>query len=299
MSQRRYHISKELRERMLADDPKAFDRFLPSVKHLRWITEEVIFGTDTKWGKWFDVVLLWAILLSLLAIMVESTPPYGQRFADILRVVEWIFTGFFTLEYLLRLWISEKPSKYAFSFFGIVDFLAVIPTYLSLFIVGSQYLMVIRALRLLRVFRVLKLARYLSGARILLTSLYASKEKIFVFLSAVLTLVTILGTIMYLIEGGDNGFDSIPRSIYWAIVTLTTVGYGDIAPVTTVGQFLAAFIMILGYAIIAVPTGIVGVEFSKAVKTEEQEVIICDRCGETSHLVGARYCQRCGEKLPE
>ena len=284
-----------MRQRILDDDPKAFNRTLPSIKHLRWIIEEVIFGTDTRWGKGFDVVLLWAIIISLLAIMLESVPKISQEYGTVLMIVEWVFTIFFTLEYLLRLWVAERPRDYALSFFGVVDLLAVIPTYLSLFVVGTHFLLVIRAIRLLRVFRVLKLVRYLSGAKLLVTSLNASKEKIFVFLSAVLTLVTILGTVMYMVEGGENGFDSIPRSIYWAIVTLTTVGYGDIAPGTTVGQFLAAFIMILGYAIIAVPTGIVGVELANAVKGESS--IKCPRCGEASHFEQARFCHKCGEKL--
>lgn len=283
-----------MRQRILDDDPKAFNHTLPSIKHLRWIIEEVIFGTDTRWGKGFDVVLLWAIIISLLAIMLESVPKISQEYGTVLMIVEWVFTIFFTLEYLLRLWVAERPRDYALSFFGMVDLLAVIPTYLSLFIAGSQFLLVIRAIRLLRVFRVLKLVRYLSGAKLLVTSLNASKEKIFVFLSAVLTLVTILGTVMYMVEGGENGFDSIPRSIYWAIVTLTTVGYGDIAPGTTVGQFLAAFIMILGYAIIAVPTGIVGVELSRAAK---EEGINCPRCAEPNHYESARFCHKCGEKL--
>lgn len=294
MATRRQNISSELRKRILEDDPKAFDRFLPSIKHFRWIVEEVIFGTDTRWGKGFDVVLLWAIIISLLAIMFESVPRWSEQYGDILFIIEWVFTIFFTLEYLLRLWVSEKPKDYALSFFGVVDLLAVIPTYLSLFVAGSHFLLVIRAIRLLRVFRILKLVRYLSGAKLLVTSLNASKEKIFVFLSAVLTLVTILGTIMYMIEGGDNGFDSIPRSIYWAVVTLTTVGYGDIAPGTTIGQFLAAFIMILGYAIIAVPTGIVGVELSRAAKKEGRS---CPRCGEPDHFETARFCHKCGERF--
>lgn len=296
MGTRRQNISPELRQRMLEDDPKAFDRFLPSLKHLRWIIEEVIFGTDTKWGKGFDVVLLWAIIISLVAIMLESVPEFRVEHVELLQVIEWVFTIFFTVEYLLRVWVAEKPKAYVFSFFGVVDLLAVIPTYISLFVAGTHFLLVIRAIRLLRVFRVLKLVRYLSGAKLLVTSLNASKEKIFVFLSAVLTLVTILGTVMYLIEGGENGFDSIPRSIYWAIVTLTTVGYGDIAPGTTIGQFLAAFIMILGYAIIAVPTGIVGVELSKASKKEGRN---CARCAETDHFETARFCHRCGEKLDD
>ncbi|MDP6908929.1 MAG: ion transporter, partial [Flavobacteriales bacterium] len=198
-------------------------------------------------------------------------------------------------EYGLRLWVSEKPTKYAFSFLGIVDLLAIVPTYLSLIVVGSQFLLVVRAIRLLRVFRILKLVRYLKGAQLLVSAMKASKEKIFVFISAVLTVVVILGTLMYLIEGGENGFDSIPRSIYWAIVTLTTVGYGDIAPATTIGQFLAAFIMIMGYGMIAVPTGIVGVEVAKASKDHSH--IKCKRCGESEHISESRYCHRCGEEI--
>lgn len=288
-------ISHKLRKQILTEDPNAFSKGLPSIKHMRLIVHEVIFGTETSWGKRFDVVLLWAILISLLAIMFESVPWIGQKYHDPLYIIEWFFTVLFTVEYLLRLWVSDEPRNYAFSFFGVIDLLAVVPTYLSLFVAGTQFLLVIRAIRLLRVFRVLKLVRYLSGAKLLVTSLNASKEKIFVFLSAVLTLVTILGTMMYMIEGGENGFDSIPRSIYWAIVTLTTVGYGDIAPGTTLGQFVAAFIMILGYAIIAVPTGIVGVELSRATINEDANA--CPRCGETQHLETARYCQRCGETM--
>jgi voltage-gated potassium channel len=289
------NISPELKAKILKEDSKAFSGILPRLRHIRMIIHEVIFGTDTTWGKGFDVVLLWAILLSLVAIMLESVPPFRESHGNVLQIVEWVFTLFFTAEYLLRLWVSAEPRKYALSFFGIIDFLAVIPTYLSLFVAGTHFLMVIRAIRLLRIFRILKLARYLSGARLLVTSLRASKEKIFVFLSAVLTLVTILGTMMYMIEGGENGFDSIPRSIYWAVVTLTTVGYGDIAPGTTFGQFVAAFIMILGYAIIAVPTGIVGVELSRATKSDDP--FECPRCGESQHFETARFCHKCGEKL--
>lgn len=288
------NISKQLRERILREDPLAFRKRL-TLRHAKLIVEEIIFGTETRWGKGFDIILLWAILLSLLAIMLESVPAFNNDYHDILYGIEWFFTVLFTLEYLFRIWASQSSKKYAFSFFGLVDLLAILPTYLSLIITGSQFLLVIRAIRLLRVFRVLKLVRYLSGARLLVTSLRASKEKIFVFLSAVLTLVTILGTLMYMIEGGEHGFDSIPHSIYWAIVTLTTVGYGDIAPGTTVGRFLAALIMILGYAIIAVPTGIVGVELSKASK--ENDPVTCDRCGESQHWESARFCHKCGEKL--
>lgn len=290
------NISHKLLERILREDSDAFRKRL-SLKHIKLIVEEVIFGVETRWGKGFDVVLLWAILASLVAIMLESVPAFREKHGQALYLLEWAFTIFFTLEYVLRLWVSQKPKKYAFSFLGIIDLLAIIPTYLSLVITGSQFLLVIRAIRLLRVFRILKLVRYLKGAEMLVTAIKASKEKVFVFLTSVITLAVILGTLMYMIEGGENGFDSIPRSIYWAIVTLTTVGYGDIAPATTTGQFVAAFIMILGYSIIAVPTGIVGVEVAKASKDDSP--INCTRCGETEHLAESRYCQRCGEKLTD
>lgn len=288
------NISHKLLQRILREDPQAFRNRL-SWKHLKLIVEEVIFGVETRWGKTFDVVLLWAILASLVAIMLESIPAFRAQHGTWLYIIEWVFTIFFTIEYALRLWASEKPKEYAFSFLGVIDLLAIVPTYLSLIIVGSQFLLVIRAIRLLRVFRILKLARYLKGAEMLITAIKASREKVFVFLTAVVTLAVILGTLMYMVEGGENGFDSIPRSIYWAIVTLTTVGYGDIAPGTTVGQFLAALIMILGYSIIAVPTGIVSVEVAKA--SREESKVSCSRCGETEHLPEARFCHKCGEKL--
>ncbi|MCB9190314.1 MAG: ion transporter [Flavobacteriales bacterium] len=288
------NISHKLLQRILQEDPQAFRKRL-SLKHLKLIVEEVIFGVETRWGKTFDVVLLWAILLSLVAIMFESIPAFREQHGAALYIIEWAFTIFFTIEYALRLWASEKPKEYAFSFLGVIDLLAIIPTYLSLIVVGSQFLLVIRAIRLLRVFRILKLVRYLKGAQMLVTAMNASKEKIFVFLTSVVTLAVILGTLMYMVEGGENGFDSIPRSIYWAIVTLTTVGYGDIAPGTTVGQFLAALIMILGYSIIAVPTGIVSVEIARA--SDEGTGITCPRCGETEHFENARFCHKCGEKF--
>jgi voltage-gated potassium channel len=206
-----------------------------------------------------------------------------------------VLTVVFTLEYLLRVWVSNSSRGYAFSFFGIIDFLAVIPTYISLFVAGTHFLLVIRAIRLLRVFRILKLARYIKGAQAIGAGLKASKEKIFVFLTAVITLAVIMGTLMYMIEGGEHGFDSIPRSIYWAIVTLTTVGYGDIAPETILGQFVAAFVMILGYSIIAVPTGIVSAEMNKASKDTSGRS--CQRCGETEHFENARFCHKCGERI--
>ena len=246
------NISHKLLERILREDPAAFRKRL-SLKHVKLIVEEVIFGVETRWGRGFDVLLLWTIVASLIAIMLESIPTFREQYGSALYTVEWIFTIFFTLEYVLRLWVSQKSKEYAFSFLGIIDLLAILPTYLSLIVTGSQFLLVIRAIRLLRVFRILKLVRYLKGAQMLVTAMKASKEKIFVFLTSVLTMAVILGTLMYMIEGGENGFDSIPRSIYWAIVTLTTVGYGDIAPGTVLGQFVAALIMILGYSIIACP----------------------------------------------
>ncbi len=287
-------LSRKLVSRILSDDPNAFRKRL-SLKHLRLIVEEVIFGVETKWGRMFDVVLLWTILASLVAIMLESVPTFQAQHGTLLYIIEWAFTIFFTVEYVLRLWASEHPKKYAFSFLGIIDLLAIIPTYLSLVVVGSQFLLVIRAIRLLRVFRILKLVRYLKGAEMLVTAMKASKEKIFVFLTSVVTMAVILGTLMFMIEGGENGFDSIPRSIYWSIVTLTTVGYGDIAPGTTLGQFVAAFIMILGYSIIAVPTGIVSVEVAKA--SNDNSALKCDRCGEPNHISEARFCHKCGERI--
>ena len=227
---------------------------------------EIIFEADTPAGKLFDVVLMWSIILSVVAVMLDSVTAVRVQYGWLLYAIEWFFTILFTVEYALRLISVGRPLKYATSFFGIVDLLAIIPTYLSLIIPGSQYLLVVRILRVLRVFRVLKLAHYLGEANLLMQALSASYRKISVFLFTVLTLVIIFGSLMYLIEGQENGFTSIPRGVYWAIVTLTTVGYGDISPQTALGQTLAALIMILGYGIIAVPTGIVTVEMSNISK---------------------------------
>ena len=245
-------------------------------------------------GKLFDVMLLWSILLSVIAVALESVESVRVSYGDLLRVIEWGFTIAFTLEYFLRIICVRRPWRYIFSFFGIVDFLAVIPTYLSLFFTGTHYLLVVRALRLLRVFRVLKLVRLLGEARTLLVALKASQAKISVFLGAVLTLVLIIGSVMYLVEGPENGFTNIPTSMYWAIVTLTTVGYGDITPQTPLGQVFSAMVMIMGYAIIAVPTGIVSVELSKVDKISTQA---CPDCGKGGHEFGASFCKYCGGKL--
>jgi len=294
MSDELPYLSISLRKKILKDDPEAFERNRLSLRHIRWIVHEVIFGTDTRWGKLFDIVLLWAILGSLAVVMAVSIAPVETSIGVWLIGAEWVFTFIFSLEYAARIWSSPNPRRYVLSFFGIVDLLSIIPTYLGLFIKGPQFLLVIRTIRLLRVFRVLKLARYVRGAEVLVNAITGAKEKVLVFLSAVITLVFIMGTVMYVVEGGQNGFDSIPKSVYWAVITLTTVGYGDIVPVTPLGQFIASVIMILGYGIIAIPTGLVGVEIAKAERMGRK--VICPRCGEDEHVPQPRYCHRCGER---
>ncbi len=257
---------------------------------------EIIFEADTPTGKLFDVLLIASILTSVLAVMLDSIGAIRIRFTDQLYAIEWFFTILFTIEYIFRLSCVGRPIKYATSFFGIVDLLAIIPTYLSLLVPGSQYFLVIRILRILRIFRILKLVPYVGEAQLLMQALRASSRKIAVFLYTVLTLVVIFGSLMYVIEGEVNGFTSIPRSIYWAIVTLTTVGYGQVAPQTALGQFLASGIMIMGYGIIAVPTGIVTVEmshaFQKKVSTQS-----CPECSAEGHDTDAVHCKFCGSKL--
>jgi len=257
----------------------------------------IIFEADTPAGKAFDVGLIAVILSSVVIVLLDSVGEVHDRVGGILYLFEWLFTLLFTLEYILRLACVRKTLEYATSFFGVIDLLAVLPTYLSLLLPGSQYLLVIRILRVLRVFRVLKLARYIQEARILGEALIASRRKIVVFLSTVVTLVVIFGSIVYLVEGEENGFTSIPVSIYWAIVTLTTVGYGDISPKTPFGQALASFIMILGYSIIAVPTGIVTVELANAQRGKEEQLRVCPECLTEDHDLDARFCKHCGEKF--
>lgn len=256
----------------------------------------IIFESDTPLGKLFDVALLWTILFSILLVMLESVPSIRAQHGSFLRNAEWLFTGLFTLEYLARLYAASRPLGYAKSFYGVVDLLAIVPGYLSLIFAGSQYLLVIRALRLLRVFRVLKLSRYLGEASVLTTALQASRVKITVFLFTVLTLVVIVGSIMHLVEGPENGFTSIPLSIYWAIVTLTTVGYGDISPRTPLGQIISSALMIVGYGIIAVPTGIVTAELSRAARPLSKQ---CKGCGFAVNDADAKFCKRCGTALPD
>ncbi len=260
---------------------------------------EIVFEADTPKGKAFDVLLLFAIVMSILVVMLESVPGINKEYADTLYLIEWIITGFFTIEYFLRIWIVKKPAAYIFSFYGIIDFLSVIPSYLGLVFGGMSGFIVIRALRLLRIFRILKLSRYVSASKTIITALKASRAKISVFLYSVIMLVIIIGTIMYFVEGEENGFTSIPQSIYWAIVTLTTVGYGDIAPSTPVGQFIASLVMIIGYGIIAVPTGIVTTEMALASRKERIITQVCPNCLHEDHDVQAVYCNRCGSLLNE
>ena len=267
-------------------------------KQTSWKRElhEIIYEADTPNGKLFDLILLTTILASIVLVMLESIDSINDSYGTFLNISEWIITGLFTLEYILRIIAIEKPLKYIFSFYGIIDLLSTIPKYLSLIFIGSHHFAALRALRLLRVFRILKLTRYIGASNKLLIALKASRAKIGVFLFFIIILCVILGAIMYMIEGADNGFTSIPKSIYWAVVTMTTVGYGDIAPQTPFGQFIASIIMILGYAIIAIPTGIVSSEISKtdSIDTNTQS---CPNCGIDGHKDGAEFCYSCGTKL--
>lgn len=259
---------------------------------------EIIFEADTRAGRLFDLVLIWLILLSVATVILESVRQVRDQYGQLLYALEWLFTLLFTVEYFLRLLSVRRPLRYATSFFGVVDLLAIIPTYLSIFLPGSQYLLVIRILRLLRVFRLLKLSEYVAEADTLRRALRASQRKISVFLSAVMLLVIIIGALMYVIEGEAHGFTSIPISVYWAIVTLTTVGYGDLSPRTPLGQMLASIVMIIGYGIIAVPTGIVSVELAHAVRDQQKvSVRSCPACGAEGHDPDAVCCKYCGATL--
>ena len=269
------------------------DRKSPPWRHR---LHEVIFEADTPAGKLFDVMLIVSIAISVVLVMLDSVGSINAVYGRYLYVGEWFFTLLFTAEYLLRLLSVGRPLKYAASFFGIVDLLAILPTYLSILFPGTQYLLVIRLLRVLRIFRVLKLVPYLGEARLLMQAMQASRRKITVFLFTVLILVIIFGALMYLIEDPDSGFTSIPQSIYWAIVTLTTVGYGDISPQTGLGQLLAALIMVTGYSILAVPTGIVTVEMAHSFK-RKVSTQACPECSAEGHDADARHCKYCGAKL--
>ena len=282
---------------------------------LRDRVHEIIFEADTPVGKAFDIILLVLIVLSVITVMLESSQEINEQYGHIFTVVEWVFTVVFTIEYLLRLWTTRLPWKYALSFYGIVDLVAILPSYIGLLVPGnSQYAVIIRIIRLLRVFRIFKLGNYLSEGDQLRRALIASRNKIGVFLFAVSLLVVLIGSIMFLIEGGNNeGFSSIPRAVYWAIVTLTTVGYGDITPKTDVGQFLSAIVMIVGYAIIAVPTGIVTNEMMstegdptkkdgasgrfRGRKANFTNTQVCRYCARDGHADDAVYCKYCGGRL--
>ena len=284
-----------------------------SIKHKNnWKRKlhEVIHEADTRQGKFFDVLLLILILASIALVMLESVNSIDAKYHDLLYIGEWVITIFFTLEYIARIVTVKKPSSYIFSFYGIIDFLSTIPLYLSFFIVGSNALLTVRALRLLRVFRILKIARYVGESNKLTKAIKDSRAKISIFLFAVIILCIIAGTLMYLIEGEESGFRNIPVSVYWCIVTLTTVGFGDIAPVTPLGQLIAAVIMIMGYGIIAVPTGIVSAEYAKdyksknssSIKIQGEEYVhmntqVCENCSVQKHRDDAKFCHNCGYSL--
>ncbi|WP_298498407.1 ion transporter [uncultured Algibacter sp.] len=277
-----------------------------SKKNWKTKLHDIIYEADTPGGKLFDVILLIAIIASILLVMLESVKSIDNRYHNFLNISEWVITILFSLEYIARIITVKKPSKYIFSFYGIIDLLSTIPKYISLVFGGIHALAALRALRLLRVFRILKLARYLGASNNLVNALKASRVKISVFLFAVIIVAVILGTVMYLIEGEENGFTNIPKSVYWCIVTLTTVGFGDIAPQTPLGQFIASLVMVLGYGIIAVPTGIVSAEYAnqhsnKNEKPKAPELHLnsksCQNCLATKHKDKAEFCYNCGEKL--
>ncbi len=270
-------------------------------KSWRFKLHQIIYEADTPMGKLFDIVLLILILVSVVVVTLESVQHLGIKYRQWFHVIEWVITIFFTIEYIARVVTVKKPSSYIFSFYGIIDFLSTIPLYLTFIFVGSNYLLTVRALRLLRVFRILKITRYVGEGNKLRKALIESRAKIFIFIFAVMIVATIAGTLMYLIEGPESGFKNIPVSIYWCVVTLTTVGFGDIAPITPVGQFLATLIMILGYGIIAVPTGIVGVQYMRSssdtfARADSQT---CQDCGAKNHRENSQYCYNCGKNFNE
>ena len=258
----------------------------------------VIFGTDTPAGQRFDIALIYLILISVVAVILDSIESVNREYGMWLFRLEWVFTLLFSLEYLMRIYSSPKPLHYMFSFYGLVDLLSIVPTYLALFVPGASYWLVVRLLRVLRIFRVLKLVRYLTEANLLLRSIYASRRKVLVFFTVVLVMSVIFGSLMFLVEGPDNGFTSIPRSIYWTIVTITTVGYGDITPQTPLGQVIATMAMLTGYSIIAIPTGIFTAEIAREINAESNRRR-CNICERTRHHPEAEYCYHCGVTLPD
>ncbi|NOH79302.1 ion transporter [Vibrio sp. RE86] len=266
-----------------------------SLRHHLYI---IIFGTHTKAGRAFDIALIVAIISSLVVLVLESIPAINAKWATELRYIEYSFTALFTIEYLLRLYCSPKPTAYAKSFYGVVDLLAILPTYLAIFFPAASFMGVVRALRVMRIFRVLKLVRYLQDSNILLRSLLMARRKIVIFFSTVAILVTIFGALIFVIEGPDNGFTSIPKSIYWAIVTITTVGYGDLVPQTDLGKAVASLTMLLGYSILAVPTGIITAELSQEMNSHKS-LVKCPNCSKSGHESDAMFCKHCGSELAD
>lgn len=267
-----------------------------AIRNFRNRIHVIIEGTDTRLGKLFDIVLLMAILASVSVVMLDSVLYMRLQYGTIFFYAEWFFTILFTIEYALRLFSAPNRLRYVFSFFGVVDLLSVLPSYLSLLFVGVQYLLVIRILRILRVFRVLKLKAYMQQAGFLVSALKTSQQKITVFFLSLVLLVTIFGSIIYVVEGPENGFTSIPVSIYWAVVTVTTTGYGDMSPKTPIGQAIASMVMITGYSIIAVPTGIFTAELARNMRPQLNP-IACPNCGKFGHAIGSVFCDRCGHAL--
>jgi len=265
-------------------------------KNWRTKLHDIIYEADTPLGRAFDVVLLFLIVLSIIFVMLESIKSFDDKYHEFLYIGEWIITVFFSLEYIARIITVKKPTKYIFSFYGIIDLLSTIPLYLS-FIPGFNYLLTVRSLRLLRVFRILKVTRYVGASNKLKRALLHSRPKILIFLFAVVIISIIAGTVMYIVEGEEHGFTSIPHGIYWSIVTLTTVGYGDISPGTPLGQFIASLIMIMGYGIIAVPTGIITSEYTKADQHVDTNTQSCTNCNASNHSDNAKFCHSCGHTL--
>jgi voltage-gated potassium channel len=270
------------------------------IEALRHKLYQVIYQAHTPAGRVFDVVLIISILISVLTIILDSVTEINQQYSKALYIIDWVFTILFTVEYLLRIFCIHRPLKYITSFYGIIDLLSIVPSYIGFFIPGSRYLQVIRILRVLRIFRVLKLVQYVNQSNQLLNALSASRPKIAIFLFTISTLLVIFGSIMYLIEGPENGFTNIPVSIYWAVVTLTTVGFGDITPQTDLGRAISAVVMVIGYAIIAVPTGIISNELSQEMKKQNTLLVkrICQKCHKMGHEIDANYCRVCGTELP-
>ena len=286
------HLSRGLQKIKIA-----LDRKINEDTKLKW--RNIIFKTESPEGKVFDTILIWIIVLSTLIVILETVTEFQRTFWWIFFILEWVFTIIFTVEYAARLYLAKKPLKYATSFYGMVDLLALIPTYISVFFLGAQHLLVVRALRLLRVFRIFKMGHFVSEGGIVVNALKASRTKIYVFISFVILMAIVIGSVMYMVEGQTNPkFSNIPKGIYWAIVTMTTVGYGDITPTSPLGQFLATLVMIMGYGVIAVPTGIVTAEISSRVmRINKMKSTICDQCGQSEHFFTATYCHNCGESI--